>query len=590
MSKGPAQPPAGPPPAAPVGPPPAAPAGPPPAQPGPGYGYPQGQPPQQPQPPQAPQQPQPVADNPYAQQAQPGAYNQQPQYGYPQQPQFPGAPVPGAPGAPGVPAGPVGGGPGGFFKGKPAVIVGAALAALLVIGGGVYFAVSGDDEKPKEPVAHGSGDPEPKGGEGRPTGEGTAEGRNSDAPDLNAGRQAGEAKAWMALSDQDLPGRGAELMDIWVVDDTVVQAGYKAVTAWGAEDGKKKWSVPLDAPVCDTPPTPGADGKVVVAYESGNDTKKRCNQLQMIDLKTGEAGWKKKIDEGDSFDSTITLDLSISENTLLVARSLSGAGYSLDSGEELFSLKKDKGCFPGAFASTAAKAVVVDSCAASDDKNEQLKEIDPTSGAVKWRFKTPKGYQVQKVYSVDPLVVSLVNRDKKAWTIQAFKSDGQPRSQIDGGKDTFLQRCGMTITERELQSCMGMVASGDTFYMATEEKKSGDYDRSNEVVAFDLDTGKAKWRGKADGARSLLPLYADGSGLVAYVQPTFDTPGQTVRFGKSGGKPTVLLQHPKSAQSQENNLAMLGQTRYLDGRFYGSPSRLSGQDDSDTGQLLSFGK
>ncbi|MDG4865686.1 PQQ-binding-like beta-propeller repeat protein, partial [Streptomyces sp. T-3] len=491
--------------------------------------------------------------------------------------------------APGAPGGPGGSGPGGFFKGKPAAIVGAALAALLVIGGGVYFAVGGDDEKPKEPVAQGSGDPKPKGGEGKPTEEETAEGRNSDAPDLNAGRQAGEAKAWMALSDQDLPGKGAELMDVWVVGDTVVQAGYKAVTAWGVEDGKKKWSVPLDAPVCDTPPTPGTDGKVVVAYESGTETKKRCNQLQMIDLKAGTAGWKKKIEEGGSFDSTITLDLSISENTLLVARSLSGTGYSLDDGEELFTLKKDKGCFPGAFASTAGKALVVDSCAATGE-NEQLKEIDPTSGSVKWRYKTPKGFQVQKVYSVEPLVVSLVNRDKKSWTIQAFKADGQPRSQIDGGKDTFLQRCGMTITERELQSCIGMVAADDTFYMATEEKKSGDYDRSNEVVAFDLDTGKPKWRGKADGTRSLLPLYADGSGLVAYVQPTFQEPGQTVRFGKSGGKPTVLLKHPKGALSQEKSLALLGQTRYIDGRFYSSPSRLSGQDDSDMGQLLSFGK
>ncbi|MDI3386617.1 PQQ-binding-like beta-propeller repeat protein [Streptomyces sp. B-S-A8] len=586
----PSAPPAAPPsvPSAPPAGPATPPAGPPPAQPS--YGYPQ------------PGQPgQPAADNPYAQaqpgQPQPGPYGQPGQpggqpgapaqgaYGYPQQPQYPGAP---APGMPGGPAGP-GGGSGSPFKGKPAAIIGAALAAVLVIGGGVWFATSGDDEKPKkkEPIAKGSED-------GKPTnaGEETAGSRNGGEDDLNAGRKPGEARVWVAKNDLDPPRNGAPLMDIWTVGDNVIQAGYNEVTAFKASDGSKAWSVKLPHAVCDTPPRPSEDGMVVVAYkDTDNREKSKCNQLQMIDLNTGEKGWQKKTETGGLFDSTVTLDLEIAGENVMVARSQSGSAYSLKDGEEQYTLKKDRGCFPNSFAADGDTVLAVDSCLAQPDENEQLKSIDPKTGKVKWRYMTPKGYQVQKVYSVKPLVVSLVNRDDKAWNIVAFKENGKVRSQIDGGKDSFTQRCGMSILEKELQSCQGMVATDDLFFMATEEKKSGDYDRSNEIVAFDLDSGKPKWRGKTEDPRSLMPLSADSDGnLIAYVEPTFDKPGQTVRFSPDGGKPKLLLQHPETTASVENSIVGAGQMAYADGRLYATSSRLMGRDGEEETRMLSFGK
>ncbi|MFM9371662.1 PQQ-binding-like beta-propeller repeat protein [Streptomyces sp. Da 82-17] len=591
MSEAPGQPPQTPPvPPAPPSAPPAAPvpAAPPSAPPGtppppqPGYGYPQqGQPGV------------PAPDNPYAQ-AQPGPYGQPgqpgqpgvpgPAYGYPQQPQYPGAPVPGMPG------GPAGsGGSGSPFKGKPAAIIGAALAAVLVIGGGVWFATSGDDEPAKkQPVAKGGG------GDGKPTGGGeeTAGSRDGGEDDLNSGRKPGEAKVWAAKNEIDVPRNGAELMNIWTVGDNVIQAGYNEVTAFKSSDGSKAWSVKLPHAVCDTPPRPSEEGMVVVAYkDTDNQEKSKCNQLQMIDLNTGEKGWQKKTETGGLFDSTVTLDLEIAGENVMVARSQSGSAYSLKDGEEQYTLKKDRGCFPNSFAADGDAVLAVDSCLAQPDKNEQLKSIDPKTGKVKWRFKTPKGFEVQKVYSVKPLVVSLVNRDDKSWNIVAFKENGKVRSQLDGGKDTFTQRCGMSILEKELQSCQGMVATDDLFFMATEEKKSGDFDRSNEIIAFDLDTGKPKWRGKTEEPRSLLPLAADSSGnLVAYVEPTFEKGGQTVQFGPDGGKPKLLLQHPESTTSLENSMVGMGQLAFADGRLYATSSRLMGRDGEEETRMLSFGK
>ncbi|MER7941445.1 hypothetical protein [Streptomyces sp. NPDC094458] len=122
----------------------------PPAQP---YAPPPAQPPAQPyEPAQAgsgnPYGGQPVADNPYATQqpAQPQQPPQPPPYGaYPPPPQGPGTPPPPAPG-----------------KRRTPLIVGAALVALVLIGGGVWFALgTGGEDDPKGPVAEGSASASP---------------------------------------------------------------------------------------------------------------------------------------------------------------------------------------------------------------------------------------------------------------------------------------------------------------------------------------------------------------------------------------------------------------------------------------------
>ncbi|MFI6940283.1 PQQ-binding-like beta-propeller repeat protein [Streptomyces sp. NPDC050418] len=556
----------------------------------PGYGYPQGpadQPSTQPGPYSQPSGPYTQPAGPYAQPA--GPYTQQqPGYGYPQQAQYPGAPAPGGPGGPGAPGG-QGGGFGRFFKGKPGAIVAAAVAGLLVIGAGVFFLVKDDD--PKEPVAKpsASGKKDPKPSESVDQGDGKGTGKQDTS--VNDGIKAGEVPAWLAMNQQDLPGNGAELFDIWVQGDVVVQAAYREVTAFSVKDGSEQWKIELPFEVCDTPKHTTPDGKVVIAHKSGNGDRAKCSQLMMIDLTTGKQGWTKEMGEGGAFDNTITLDLVISGDTLLAGRSLSGVAYNVDDGKQIWEAKKeDKGnCFPSAFAG-GKKLLGSDSCSAGQpNQHEQLKEYDPETGKVKWRYEVKKGWEVNRVYSESPIVVSLTNREEKSWAIASFSDSGKLRAQIDGGKDNFRQQClGLGIGRENSQSCYGMVAGGDTFYMATEAEKSGDYNRVNEVVAFDLGTGKAKWRSKVTD-RQVLPLMVEGSDLIAYVDATFDKGGQIVKFGPGGGKPTVLQKHSSGAQSVESSM-FSGPLAYGDGRFFMSPSRLLGKDSEEQARLLSFGK
>ncbi|MFF3454746.1 PQQ-binding-like beta-propeller repeat protein [Streptomyces sp. NPDC002730] len=570
------QPPAQPPqmPPAPQGPPPATPPG------APGYGYPQ-QPPAQPgygYPQQAPGQP-----GPYNQ--QPGPYNQQPgpYGGYPTQPQYPGAPTP--------PGG--GGGIGGFFKGKPGAVVGAAVAALLVIGGGTYLAVSGgDDEKDNKQNVSKSDDPKPTGSASVDQGDGSGDGREAN-DDLNAGRKPGEAKVlFLTKNDVDLPRNGADVFGPWVVGDTVVKGMYKEVVGYSATDGTKKWSLPLGAEICSAPAQTSADGKIVVGVKDGLTEKSKCLNLQMIDLKTGKAGWKKPIPKASgAFSSLSDFTLSISGNTLAAGGSGNSYGFSMADGTQLFK-GPSEGCKPFAFAG-GPKLIAAASCPTSDynKPKQQLSEVDPATGKPKWTWNAPVGWEVDKVYSASPLVISLTQREPKKWSIVALKDNGTVRSQIDGGKDKFQPRCGgsFVVFGQNLEGCTGVAADASTFYMSTEPARAGG---ANEVVAFSLDTGKPKWRSPAGGDTSMTPLGMQDGSVLVYKDASYDKGGAVATIAPTGGAPKVLLQHPASTAEIENSFYSAKMV-YADGRFFIASGRVSASNDAEekeTKTLMAFGK
>ncbi|MFI6700127.1 PQQ-binding-like beta-propeller repeat protein [Streptomyces sp. NPDC050509] len=593
-----AQPPAQPP--VPPAQPPQAPAQPPqpPAQPPqapapqPGYGYPQAPGPYGQQPGPYQQQPGPYgqAPGPYQQQPgpygqQPGPYNQQPGYGYPGQPGPPTAPLGSGPGGPGGP-----GGGKNLLKGKPGVIVAAAVAGLLVIGGGTWFAFSGDDGgQNKKPVAGKSDGAEPttSSDDDVDQGDGSGSGREAD-DDLNAGRKDGESKVtWLQTNDVDLPRGGADVYGPWLVGDTVVKAMYKGIAGYSASDGKKKWTVPTAAPVCAAPNAPTTDGKIVIAFKDDNTDSAKCTQLQMIDLTTGKAGWKKAVTKHGNWDFVSELTLAISGDTLAVGRSSNSDGYRVSDGEELFG-KQDGDCQPESFAG-GAKLIAGMDCGLDD---KRVSELDPTTGKSKWSYQLKKGWDLQKVYSLDPLVISVENSDEKTWSILGLNPNGTLRSQLAGGKDKFQPDCGggFIVFGQHLEGCVGVAADASTFYIATAPA-SGSTSRTNEVVAFSLDTGKPKWRSKAPEGRTMTPLRMEGGKVLVYMDASYDKGGTVATIAPTGGAPKTIQQHPTSTSEIESSFYS-AKYLYADGRFYLASGRVSASSDEEelqTKTMMAFG-
>ncbi|MEV6179694.1 PQQ-binding-like beta-propeller repeat protein [Streptomyces sp. NPDC052015] len=551
----------------------------PPQSPQPGYGYPQQQPPQ-PGPYGAP-----AAPGPYGGPPQPGPYGrpggpygQQPGYGYP--------PPPGAqfPGAPGTPPPPGGRGP---SRRKPALIAGAAVAALLVIGGTVFVVTGGDDGGKKKPVA-GPSDDAKASTSGSPVNPGDGSGDGGEDPeDFNADRKSGEAKVLWYKEAPDAPASGADAPGMWITSKTAVKAAYKDLVAYNVGDGKPTWdTITFPQKICAVTPQKTADDKVVVAYMSGTSDRAKCNQLQQIDLNTGAKGWKGVVEDGALFDSAITIELSLAGNTLMVGRSQSGTAYDVRTGKQLWEKKKyGDACFPTAFAG-GPKLVSVASCDASGaNEHDEVQELDPATGKVKWTQKFDKGWRVSRTYSVDPLVIYSTNSDKKAWNISTLKPNGTFRSQVSVDEN-FQPECGWAVLQRKLTGCEGTAADANTLYLPTEATSG-----PNEIVAIDLGTGKEKWRVKSPADESMLPVQVEGGNLVAYVEPSYDAAGRVVSIptGGSAHTPTTLLQLPESTIDLEDGFYSRD-IAWVDGRFYLSSTRLTGNDDAKEKLMLAYGK
>lgn len=592
----PPQPPAQPPQAPPTGAPQA-----PPTAPQPGYGYPQTPP--APQPgygyPQQPGQPGPYAPSPGpygqptqpgqagpygqpTQPGQPGPYAQQPQYGYPQQ-QFP------PPGVPGThPPGVGGGGGKNPFKGKPGLIVAAVAAAALVIGGVAYAVVGGDDDGKKKPVAEKSDDPKASGSAPVNPGDGDGD-SEGEKEDLNAGRQAGESKVLWYKEAPKVPGSGADAKGMWVKDGIAAKAAYKEITGYKVGTGDRAWpTITFPQKICGTTPQMTDDNKIVVAYKDGIKDDAKCNQIQIVDLKTGDKGWVKPVKEEGLFDMSLSTDLSITGDTVMVGRSQSGTALNISDGKELFVAdKKEEGtCFPSGFAG-GKKMLVAFSCGASSPtEHDELQQVDPKTGKATWTKKFPKGWKIGRIYSESPTIVYLNNEDKKQWNITTLKPNSSDTRSEVGVDEKFAPECdGSTFLGGSLQGCLGATTDDKNLYLPTEATSG-----ANEVVAISLADGKEAWRTKSPADESMLPMKVEGGELIAYVNPSYDSGGQVVSIPLSGGhKPKKLLQNPAGTSEIESGFFSKA-VDYVDGRFYLSTTRLSGSAKGQEKLMLAYGK
>ncbi|GAA3134309.1 PQQ-binding-like beta-propeller repeat protein [Streptomyces rectiviolaceus] len=486
------------------------------------------------------------------------------------------------------------------------VALGAGAVALILIGVGFYAVTQRDgggsgngSRKPAAGPTRESADPDPD-----PDADAEADAKDDGSAaviDVNAGRKPGEAKAWLAMNDIKLPGKGAQLLDLWRVPGIVAQAEYNEVTGYRTADGSKEWSVQLPGTVCDTPVNPTPDGKVVVVYtKRKSEGNSQCDQLRMIDLKTGEKGWHKELVDGGFWDDTSMTHVSITGSTVMVDQSATMRAYRISDGKRLFTTGREKkgGCSLDGVAG-GSRLLQVESCQlGSPSTHGRLKKLDPRTGDVKWSYRTKKGWSIQKVYSVDPAVIAVQNREEMdKWAVVAVDDKGDQRSwiSVDKGPHAFAMCAGAGDSGEGVQNCPGAAVSADTLYLASEPKDG--ILGPNKIVAFDLRTGKSKWTGSAEGGRQITPVAVAGGdrpGVIAYARAQDGKNGQTLRFAPGGGKPDVLLRHTSSAQSMESGM-FAGNTLYADGRFFVTPTRLDGKAHGGKGEegsarMLSFAR
>ncbi|MGW5127655.1 outer membrane protein assembly factor BamB family protein [Streptomyces sp. NPDC004069] len=535
-------------------------------QPAPGYGYPQA-----PQPPQgAPQTPPPAGPpqqsgygygypggqpNSYAQPptAQPNPYGaQQSGYGYPAQP-------------PTVPTQPQVGQSGGGRKvsAELLMIVSTVIVIALIIGTGIWYANRSDGGK--QDTANSSGGTGGKEGDGK-----SATGGTEKVPSDPAAK---------VLYQVPMP----EVSDLvttsgsWLTDKAYVKSGVAEVVGYDRDKGTKLWTVKLPGPVCEASLHTTSDDRTAIVYEPAMPTEDQpthgCSQVAAIDLDAGKKLWTQTAKSGDQlirFDN-----VTVSGTTVAVGGTSGGAAFDIADGKALWAPKAADTCYDNGYGG-GAKLVAVRKCGQYGQRQLGIQTIDPKSGKVISEYKMSQGIEDASIVSTDPLVVAADvghSAGDGSGISDFFSIDNQTgklRARISAPGDTYAARCdGISRVE----DCRGLAVGNDRLYVPTEDHDgSEEFRKTNEIVAFDLGTGKQTGqRADAGDGYHIIPLRMDGADVIAYKSPPYDKGGQIVSVDGSSFKETKLLENPASRDVRDAETSMLpdrAEYLYSQGHLY----------------------
>ncbi|CAL9486532.1 hypothetical protein SUDANB15_03131 [Streptomyces sp. enrichment culture] len=567
---------------------PATPPTPPPSAPqGPGYGYPQQPPggygypgqPQQPGPYGQPQQPGPYGQ---PQPQQPGPYGQpgygQPGYGYPQA-TMPMQPQPGQPGG------------GGRKFGAPLVIIVAAVVVIaLIVGGGVWYASSGKDgDKNNSADSGDKGSKDAKNGDG-----GTTAGAEEKAPadpDSKLLFQVPAPKVPKGVSTVVTSGS-------WLTDTVYAKSGIAEIVGYDRDKGTEKWTIDLPGPVCAASRHSTEDNKTAIVYKPAMPTEEdpqSCTQVGLIDLEAGKELWSKSAKTGTmpiNFNN-----VTLSGGTVAAGSSSGGAAWEIASGEQLWAPKTSDSCYDSGYGG-GEKLVAVRKCGSYEQRQLHIQTIDPKSGKVITEYKMDEGIEYAAVVSTDPLVVAADVGDSAgdgSGVSDFFSVDnktGKLRTRISAPGDEYEVRCDAIY---KLENCSGLAVGGDRLYIATEEHEgTGEYSRTNEIVTFDLSTGKQTGQ-RADAGEdyTITPLRMDGGNVLAYKRGPYDKGGQVVSIDGGSFKQTKLMENPATESVRDAERRLLpdsAEILFSQGRLYMSDVYASDFSTSEEQYLvLAFG-
>ncbi|MCX4731591.1 PQQ-binding-like beta-propeller repeat protein [Streptomyces sp. NBC_01363] len=563
-----------------------------PQQPGPGYGYPQGQQPgygypqgQPPQPgygyPQAPVPGQPQQGYGFPQGMPPGQPPQQ-GYGYPTTPmqQPPQPPQPN--------------GNGKKFSTQMQIIVAASVAVVLIVAGGIWYSSGSGDDGKKDKASQSSGSTEGKSGENKG---GAADG---------AGKEKAPADPKSKVAFQLPLPKVTDITKVdgsWLTDKAYVKTGLNEIVAYDPAKGTKLWSIPLAGQVCAASRHMSKDYKTAIAFEQSKPTKATkyppCNQVGAIDLSTGKLMWSKSVTAATSGDAAVRFEeVTLSGTTVAAGGSEGGAAFDLNTGAERWKPKATSdGCSDRGYGGGEALAVVR-KCGSYDDPQLVIQALNPTTGAPISSYKMPPGVDYASIVSTKPLVVAADVGDTAGdgsgisdfFSIDA--STGKLLTRIAADGEKYAARCAST----KVESCSQLAVGNNRIYVPTEDHEgTGEYGDTNEIVSFDLTTGKPT-SDKADaGDRyTMFPIRMDGGNIIAYRVPPYDKGGQVVSIDGATFKQTVLMENPSDESIRDAETSFTpdySEFRYNDGHLYLSStmvSKPSGSLDASRRLVVSF--
>ncbi|WP_314254337.1 outer membrane protein assembly factor BamB family protein [Streptomyces kutzneri] len=498
----------------------------------------------------------------------------QPAYGYPQTgpgygyPQQPGTPPPfGAPGAPGGAPAPAPQPPaaaGGNDKRTQLTIVGAAvLAIVLIVGGGLWY-TSGDS-----------------GGGDKADSNPSASPGNDKPKDFVPGTEKvpGNPKSKPLLNvPSPVPADVTVVAGSWLTDSTYIKSDLSKVVGYNLVDGGKKWELPFPGELCGATKHV-SENKAAVLFKASQPTPEnkyiQCTEVGVIDLESGKLVWSGNAKSTTGGDKPVSFSsVTLSGKTVAAAGiSAGGAAWNLADGKSLWLPKVDgEGCRDVGYGGGEALAAIR-KCGQSPNYTLYGQLLDPATGAPTASYKLSQGIEDAYIVATKPLIVAAdVGKTAKNATgisdLFVVDPKGELKARIPLASGDFGGKCGS-----EVEKCTNMVVGNGKLYLPSyEHQGQTSSSRTNELLSFDLETGKQTTdRADAGERYTMFPLRMDGSNIIAYKNPPYDKGGQIVSIDGRTMKETVLMENPadKASQRAESGYSPeYSEYRYHNGKFF----------------------
>ncbi|WP_084958340.1 PQQ-binding-like beta-propeller repeat protein [Thermoactinospora rubra] len=398
-------------------------------------------------------------------------------------------------------------------------------------------------------------------GETGETSDGTGDGEGGEK---DTGELSGKV-AWQ-LPKSPRGGSPVEtLLHGWLTDRAVVRADELAVRAYDRASGRPLWQTrpPGGGRFCGVT-REDADGGIAVAYgpvraSTVNPAFKHqdCLFVAMLDPATGRMRWKASLEQtfnvrtlrriGSSPPKQVAL--SRAGDTVVVAYGWSVVGLDAADGGRAWEVKDvpakngDSSCTFVDVMPRADAAVLLAAC--EEPYPLGVYALDPASGRQRWRVYLPEdtvgddsGVNL-RLLSADPPVVVNSSLEGGARLITLGET-GQVRHVIPAKGDFGeLDLSGIGVTSQDYPR-HHLAVSGDVLVGVTRKRQVTEIRDTNQVVAFDLRSGKVRWAGSLGEKNTAVPVGVDGDTVIAMRTGTAEEPPQAFRMRVSDGRATPM--------------------------------------------------
>ncbi|MFF4410448.1 PQQ-binding-like beta-propeller repeat protein [Streptoverticillium reticulum] len=316
----------------------------------------------------------------------------------------------------------------------------------------------------------------------------------------------------------------------WFAHGNIVRTRDRQITAYDIEHGKQQWNVPLAGEVCKAARRPEND-MVAVLYEK---EKYKCNNLILVDLKSGRAKWEQKLPSYSGDGEYIDPQVRLSRGTVKVMGTSEEATFAVADGKVLDHPKTNVIYDCAETDAPTDGKILISIVKCSSSNREFLRKIDSATGRVDWTWKAPEGLDILSVPSIDPVTVSVGKSEADGPTdLLSVNSEGRTQSTY-----SLTGQAGGHVSVR-----------GDTAYLATQPKETSAGIKQNEIQAIDLKTGEKRWSSTAGGNRVNRSLDFDGDKLLVYQAPQAGEGGKLVDLDLRDGSPSVRKKLPAESSS-----------------------------------------